>query len=93
MDAFRLMLPIILFVYLIALAVGRARFRLAEHERLVIFRLGRPAKMRGPGIVWIIPFFESGVRLNTADPFEARRIADYQEQLKQASERRSQRKP
>ncbi len=46
---------IVLFgLWLITAAVKICR----EYERLVIFRLGRFAGVRGPGWVWIIPFIE-----------------------------------
>ncbi|MBG0813415.1 SPFH domain-containing protein [Planomonospora sp. ID82291] len=32
-------------------------------ERLVVFRLGRPAGVRGPGIVLVLPLLERGVRV------------------------------
>lgn len=37
---------------------------LREYERGVIFRLGRLVGSRGPGWVWIIPFFEKIVRVS-----------------------------
>lgn len=35
-----------------------------EYERLVVFRLGRLAGVRGPGLIWIAPIFESGTKLD-----------------------------
>ncbi|WP_449065733.1 SPFH domain-containing protein, partial [Planomonospora algeriensis] len=48
-----------------ALAVIAARWvRLVRPgERLVLFRRGRPAGVRGPGIVFMLPFLERGVRV------------------------------
>jgi regulator of protease activity HflC (stomatin/prohibitin superfamily) len=37
---------------------------LQEYERAVVFRLGRFAGVRGPGLVLIIPFFEKIVRVS-----------------------------
>ena len=85
MNSLRIVVPLLLVICLIAIAVARSRFTLAEHERLVVFRMGRPADMRGPGTVWILPFLESGVRLNAADSFEAKRLADYRDQLDRAA--------
>ena len=30
----------------------------AEYKRMVIFRLGRIKGVRGPGVVWVVPFFD-----------------------------------
>lgn len=42
-----------------------------EYERLVIFRLGKYVRSMGPGITYVFPIFESGVkvdmRINTQD--------------------------
>jgi len=37
---------------------------LQEYERAVVFRLGRYAGVRGPGLVLIIPFFEKIIRVS-----------------------------
>jgi regulator of protease activity HflC (stomatin/prohibitin superfamily) len=37
---------------------------LREDERLVIFRLGRFFKIAGPGMVFIIPLIDKGVKIN-----------------------------
>jgi regulator of protease activity HflC (stomatin/prohibitin superfamily) len=36
----------------------------SQYERLVIFRLGKCVGMRGPGLVWLIPGFERGRRVD-----------------------------
>src|SRR4051794_40247529 len=41
---------VVLFLIIIGLRIAR------EYERGVIFRLGRYAGIRGPGLYWIIPF-------------------------------------
>lgn len=78
-----LIVPLITVILIIVGMIMRSRFSLQAHERLVVFRLGHPNDIRGPGIVWILPILESGVKLNTDDSFEAKRIADYKRQLKQ----------
>jgi regulator of protease activity HflC (stomatin/prohibitin superfamily) len=35
-----------------------------EGERLVILRLGRFLRVAGPGLVWILPFADRGIRIN-----------------------------
>ncbi len=35
-----------------------------EYERLVIFRLGRLVGARGPGLFWLAPIFENGMKLD-----------------------------
>jgi len=40
-----------------------------EDERLVIFRLGRFLKIGGPGLVFLIPFVDRGVKINLTEKF------------------------
>src|SRR5689334_7088625 len=35
-----------------------------EYQRLVVFRLGRSIGSRGPGIVFLIPFFDRAVKVD-----------------------------
>ena len=35
-----------------------------EYERIVVFRLGRSIGEKGPGIIFLIPFFDRGVRVD-----------------------------
>lgn len=70
-------IPILVFLWLTAVGVARARFRVSEDERLVVFRLGRPVGIHEPGQVMLIPYLESGVKYNINDPFNAKLIADY----------------
>ena len=86
MDSLRIWIPLFMVICLTAIGVVRSRFDLKDYERLVVFRLGRPADMRGPGIVWILPYIESGVRLSERDSFEAKRLADYRKQLDKSAE-------
>jgi regulator of protease activity HflC (stomatin/prohibitin superfamily) len=37
---------------------------LREDERLVILRLGGFLRVAGPGLVWILPFADRGIRIN-----------------------------
>ena len=50
---------VIVVLALIALWLIRAAVRICrEYERLVVFRLGRFAGVRGPGWIWMVPFIE-----------------------------------
>jgi regulator of protease activity HflC (stomatin/prohibitin superfamily) len=60
MDALASMLIVLLVfiigIFFLALLFG---LRIAqEYERSVVFRLGRFAGIRGPGLYWLMPFFE-----------------------------------
>jgi regulator of protease activity HflC (stomatin/prohibitin superfamily) len=50
-------LPLILLIPVACLVFAIAGLRIAqEYERGVLFRLGRFAGLRGPGLFWIVPF-------------------------------------
>lgn len=56
--------PVITFL-VIVLAVGLSGVKIfKEYERGVVFRLGRLVSFRGPGISFVIPFFEKMVRVD-----------------------------
>src|SRR4030067_1713920 len=54
----------------IALVILSGLKILVEYERAVIFRLGRYKRVTGPGIIYVIPFFEKkkvvDLRIKTA---------------------------
>lgn len=52
-----------LIIFLIII-VSMSLKTLREDERLVIFRLGRFFKIAGPGMVFIIPLIDKGVKIN-----------------------------
>jgi regulator of protease activity HflC (stomatin/prohibitin superfamily) len=53
-----------LFVVIVFLVAGASSVRiLPEYERGVLFRLGRFAGTRGPGLFFIIPFVDRLVRV------------------------------
>ncbi|MBI2976538.1 MAG: SPFH/Band 7/PHB domain protein [Chloroflexi bacterium] len=69
MDAILAGLVPILCVGLIILAVvavvaGNAIRIMPEYQRLVVFRLGRTIGTKGPGIVLLIPFVDSAVKVD-----------------------------
>ncbi len=54
---------VIAFVVLLALARATVKI-LREYERAVVFTLGRFEKVKGPGLVLMIPFFQEMVRVD-----------------------------
>jgi len=49
----------------VAVALLLAGLRVVrDHHRLLIFRLGRPHRVAGPGICWIIPLVDRALRVN-----------------------------
>jgi regulator of protease activity HflC (stomatin/prohibitin superfamily) len=40
-----------------------------EYRRLVVFRLGRMAGVRGPGLVWLLPFFDRVMAIDLRESF------------------------
>jgi regulator of protease activity HflC (stomatin/prohibitin superfamily) len=80
MDWFQTLFPFIMgFMWLIIIGVQvrRSRFTILENERLLIFRLGKPVGIHGPGSVMIVPFFETGVKYDVSDHFDAKLIDSY----------------
>jgi len=53
----------IVVLFLMVLLMGAIRI-VQEYERLVVFRLGRCVGQRGPGIVFLIPILDRGVRVD-----------------------------
>jgi regulator of protease activity HflC (stomatin/prohibitin superfamily) len=86
MEFYRFLFPAIILISLIGVGLGRARIRVGYHERLVVFRLGKPVDVREAGVTWLIPYVESGVKYDLDDPFDARLIADYQARFDQLAE-------
>ena len=58
--------PFVLFIALIlALAIIKASVKiLREYERAVVFTLGRFQKVKGPGLILLIPFIQEMVRVD-----------------------------
>ena len=51
------------FLIALSLAFSSVRFP-SEYTRLVVFRLGRFIGVRGPGLVFLMPFIESAVKVD-----------------------------
>ena len=60
-----------IFLLVVAIVIIVNAFnRTQDTERLFVFRLGRPYRLAGPGIIWLIPLVDLGVPvdLNLAAP-------------------------
>ena len=59
-------IPIVVIVaFPLALALIRATVKiLRQYERGVVFTLGRFQKVKGPGLVLLVPFFQEMVRVD-----------------------------
>ncbi|MEK7327518.1 MAG: SPFH domain-containing protein [Chloroflexota bacterium] len=49
---------------LVAVVAGNAIRIMPEYQRLVVFRLGRAIGTKGPGIVFLIPFVDSAIKID-----------------------------
>ena len=66
-------------LFIFCLAVFSAAFRIAnQYGRGVVFRLGKPQSVRGPGLYWIIPPVErrANVDLRAFERVLRQRICD-----------------
>lgn len=71
--------------FIIAGIAKQSIFRLNEHERLVVYRLGKAIDVHGPGLIVLIPFIQSGIRFDITDPLDARLIHSYQQQVRRSA--------
>lgn len=63
---------IIALVAVLALLVGLARLSIRivkEYERLIVFRFGRTLGERGPGLLFLIPIVDVGVRVDLREVY------------------------
>jgi regulator of protease activity HflC (stomatin/prohibitin superfamily) len=62
-----ILLPAVLVLFILLTGIRIAQ----EYERAIVFRLGRFAGLRGPGLYWIVPFIERtqtlDIRTKTVD--------------------------
>jgi regulator of protease activity HflC (stomatin/prohibitin superfamily) len=79
----QLLLPLLLGAFLVAAAAANLTYRVGEQERLVVFRLGRPIRVEGPGVQFVFPFVERGLIFDITDDFDARTLAGYEAQLEE----------
>lgn len=54
----------IIVLAVIAVVAGNAIRIIPEYQRLVVFRLGRTIGTKGPGIVFLIPFIDSAIKID-----------------------------
>jgi regulator of protease activity HflC (stomatin/prohibitin superfamily) len=59
----RLMKYLIFLILLLVLALPSIKI-LRRHERMVVLRLGRFARIVGPGVVFLIPVVDKGLKVN-----------------------------
>lgn len=62
----------IVLVALLALLLALARLSIRivkEYERLIVFRLGRALGERGPGLLFLIPLVDTGVRVDLREVY------------------------
>lgn len=55
--------------FIIALIIGLSIRIVREDQRIVVLRLGRFLKVVGPGLVWLIPVLDRGVKVNLTRDF------------------------
>lgn len=53
----QVLLPLAAFLLLLGVR------RISDNERLVVYRLERRLGVRGPGLVWLVPFVDRTVRI------------------------------
>jgi regulator of protease activity HflC (stomatin/prohibitin superfamily) len=66
---FESLIPVIIVLVLLLVLVGQMIRIVPEYQRLVVFRLGRVMDERGPGLVWLIPIVDQGVRVDLRERF------------------------
>lgn len=64
-----LLILILLILFLFFLLIFRPIRVVRDYERLVLFRLGRYAGTRGPGLVWLWPIIDQVSKVNLREDF------------------------
>ena len=57
------------WLFIIALVIGLSIRIVREDQRIVILRIGRFLKVAGPGLVWLIPVIDKGIKVNLTRDF------------------------
>ena len=57
------------WLFIIALVIGLSIRIVREDQRIVVLRLGRFLKVAGPGLVWLIPVIDKGIKVNLTRDF------------------------
>ncbi len=69
MEAVLILFLVLLLLFVFFLLAFRPLRVVRDYERLVVFRLGRFAGQRGPGLVWLWPIIDQAVRANLREDF------------------------
>jgi regulator of protease activity HflC (stomatin/prohibitin superfamily) len=57
------------WLFIIAILLALSIKILRGDERMVVLRLGRFLKVVGPGLVWLIPIIDKGIKVNLSKQF------------------------
>jgi regulator of protease activity HflC (stomatin/prohibitin superfamily) len=57
------------WLFIIALVIGLSIKIVREDQRMVVLRIGRFLRVAGPGLVWLIPVIDRGVKINLTRDF------------------------
>lgn len=74
-------------LFIVALFFFLSMRILGHNQRLVILRLGRFLKIVGPGLVWLIPILDKGIKVNLSRDFpgwQAMSPTELEEKIKAA---------
>jgi regulator of protease activity HflC (stomatin/prohibitin superfamily) len=52
------------WLFIVVLAIGLSVRIVREDQRMVVLRIGRFLKVAGPGLVWLIPVIDRGIKVN-----------------------------
>jgi regulator of protease activity HflC (stomatin/prohibitin superfamily) len=73
------------WLFIVAFALALSVRILRRDERLVVLRLGHFLKVGGPGLVWLIPIMDKGIKVKLSRDFpgwEALPEIELQEKIK-----------
>jgi len=57
------------WLFVIAILMSFSIRILRGDERMVVLRLGHFSKVAGPGLVWLIPLIDKGIKVNLSKEF------------------------
>ncbi len=63
------MSQIVIMLILVVIVLAKSLRIVREHERLVLYRLGRLYGVKGPGLLFLLPFVDRGIKVNLAEAF------------------------
>ncbi|HET6420850.1 MAG TPA: SPFH domain-containing protein [Geobacteraceae bacterium] len=61
------MAQIAILSILVVIVLAKSLKVVSEQERLVHYRLGRLYRIAGPGILFLLPFMDKGIRVNLTE--------------------------